>query len=213
MAILLVSVLLFCLLVVRLQLSRIMSREDGGVIPDSKWSFQNFFEIVAESIYGLAVANLGEHNAKKYYPLIGSLFLFVFSSNIIGLVPGFLPPTDNLNTTFALAIFVFLYYNWAGLRENGLGYLKHFWGPIWWLGPLMLIVEIASHIARPISLAIRLRTNIMADHIVLGVFSDLVPWLVPTIFYGMGVFVSFIQSLVFCLMTMVYINLSTAHDH
>jgi F-type H+-transporting ATPase subunit a len=118
-----------------------------------------------------------------------------------------------MNTTLALGIFVFLYYNYVGLRANGIGYLKHFLGPMLWLAPLMLIIELASHIFRPLSLALRLRGNIMGDHVVLSVFSGLVPYLLPVIFYGIGVFVAFIQAFVFVLMTMVYISLSTAHDH
>ncbi len=100
-----------------------------------------------------------------------------------------------------------------GLKVNGLAYLKHFLGPVLWLGPLMLIIEIASHVFRPLSLALRLRGNIMGDHVVLSIFSDLVPLVVPMIFYGLGIFVAFVQAFVFCLMTMVYISLSTAHDH
>ena len=94
-----------------------------------------------------------------------------------------------------------------------MGYLKHFLGPVLWLAPLLLVIEIATHVFRPISLALRLRGNIMGDHVVLGVFSNLVPYLLPVIFYGLGVFVAFVQAFVFCLMTMVYISLSTAHDH
>jgi F-type H+-transporting ATPase subunit a len=177
------------------------------------WTFKNFFEIIAESLFKLTENVIGHHDAPIYYPVVGTLFVFVFVSNLLGLIPGLLPPTDNLNTTLALGAFVFLYYNYAGLRAHGLAYLKHFMGPIVWLAPLMLIIEIVSHLFRPISLALRLRGNIMGDHIVLSVFSGLVPYLLPVVFYGLGVFVAFIQAFVFCLMTMVYISLSTSHDH
>jgi F-type H+-transporting ATPase subunit a len=113
----------------------------------------------------------------------------------------------------AIGVFAFFYYNYAGLKANGLSYLKHFLGPVLWLAPLMVVIEIASHVFRPLSLGLRLRGNIFADHIVAGAFSGLVPYLVPVIFYGLGVFVAFVQAFVFCLMTMVYISLSTAHDH
>jgi F-type H+-transporting ATPase subunit a len=168
---------------------------------------------LAEKLYGLTESVIGHHDAPLYFPVIGSLFVFIFTCNLIGLIPGLLPPTDNMNTTLALGIFVFLYYNYVGLRANGIGYLKHFLGPMLWLAPLMLIIELASHIFRPLSLALRLRGNIMGDHVVLSVFSGLVPYLLPVIFYGIGVFVAFIQAFVFVLMTMVYISLSTAHDH
>lgn len=200
-------------LVARAQLVRAMKTEEGALIPESKLTFRNFFEIIAEALYGLTESVMGPHDAPKFYPVIGTLFVFIFTSNIVGLIPGFLPPTSNLNTTLALGLFVFLYYNYAGLRENGLAYLKHFFGPVLLLGPLMLVIELASHVFRPLSLALRLRGNIDGDHVILGVFSDLVPYGIPVIFYGLGVFVAFIQAFVFCLMTMVYISLSTAHDH
>lgn len=197
----------------RLQLSAALKREDEGLIPDGKLTFRNAFEILAEKLYGLAINVMGKHGAEKYFPVIGALFIFIFVSNLIGMIPGLLPPTDNLNTTFALGLFVFIYYNYVGLRENGLAYLKHFAGPILWLAPLMLIVEIASHVFRPISLGLRLRGNIMGDHVVLGIFNDLVPYVIPAVFYGIGLFVALVQAFVFCLMTMVYISLSATHDH
>lgn len=195
------------------QLHTVMAKPDGGLIPEPKINFRNFFEIIAEKLYGLTTSVIGHHNAPKYFPIIGTLFLFIFASNIVGLIPGVLPSTEDLNTTLALGLFVFVYYNYVGLRENGLSYLKHFLGPVLFLAPLMLVIELASHLFRPLSLALRLRGNIMGDHVVLGVFSDLVPYLLPVVFYGIGVFVAFIQAFVFCLMTMVYISLSTAHDH
>lgn len=213
MALLIGAVLVFCTFVARTQLLRTMQTPDGALVPEDRLTFRNFFEIVAENLYKLTEMVLGHHDAPIYFPVIGTLFIFIFTANLIGLIPGFLPPTDNLNTTLALGTFVFAYYNYVGLKAHGIGYLKHFLGPILWLAPLMLIIELASHVFRPLSLALRLRGNIMGDHVVLGVFSSLVPYLLPVIFYGLGVFVAFIQAFVFCLMTMVYISLSTAHDH
>lgn len=213
MAVAVTILILITSLIARIQLAAALKREDEGLVPDEKLTFRNFFEIVAEKLYGLAENVMGKDGAEKYFPIVGALFLFIFVSNIVGLIPGLLPPTDNLNTTFALGAFVFLYYNYVGLRENGLSYLKHFAGPILWLAPLMLIVEIASHVFRPISLGLRLRGNIMGDHVVLGIFNDLIPPVLPAIFYGVGLFVALVQAFVFCLMTMVYISLSASHDH
>ena len=196
-----------------LQLKKRMQDMDTALVPEPKLTYRNFFEIIAEKLYGLTEQTLGKHDAPLYFPLIGTLFVFIFASNILGLIPGFLPPTDNLNTTLAMSSFVFLYYNYKGIQANGLGYLKHFMGPVWWLAPLMFAIELISHLIRPISLAFRLRWNITGDHIVMGVFSDLVPLLVPVGFLGLGLFVSLIQAFVFCMMTMVYISLATAHDH
>ena len=213
MAIFVALTLVLTTLVARAQLMVVMRGSDGGLVPESKLTFRNFFEIMAESLYKITESVIGHHDAPTYFPVVGTLFVFIFFSNLLGLIPGVLPPTDNLNTTLALGVFVFIFYNFAGLRANGIGYLKHFLGPMLWLAPLMLIIEIASHIFRPLSLALRLRGNIMGDHVVLHVFSGLVPVLLPVIFYGLGVFVAFIQAFVFCLMTMVYISLSTALDH
>jgi F-type H+-transporting ATPase subunit a len=214
MAILVGAFLIGTTSVARLQLSRAVKREDRGLVPESKLTYRNFFEIIAESLYSLTESVIGHHDAPVYFPLIGSLFIFILTCNLMGLIPGLLPPTENLNTTLALGVFVFFYYNIAGIRAQGIvSYLKHFMGPVLFLAPLMFVIEVISHLFRPLSLALRLRGNIMGDHIVLGVFSGLVPYLLPVVFYGLGVFVAFIQAFVFSLMTMVYISLSTAHDH
>jgi F-type H+-transporting ATPase subunit a len=214
MTVIISVMLILTTFIASLQLKKAMrATQDGALIPESKMTFRNFFEIIAESLYGFVEGVIGHHEAAIYFPVIGTLFVFIFTCNLIGLVPGLLPPTDNLNTTLALGVFVFFYYNFAGLKAHGIGYLKHFAGPVLWLAPLMVVIELMSHIFRPVSLALRLRGNIMGDHIVLGVFSSLVPYLLPVIFYGLGVFVAFIQAFVFCLMTMAYISLSTAHDH
>jgi F-type H+-transporting ATPase subunit a len=199
--------------IARIQVTKAMNTADGGLIPDETLTYRNFFEILTEKLYEFTEMGVGSHDAPKYFPMVGSIFWFIFVSNLIGLIPIFQPSTINMNTSLALGAFVFLYYNWLGFKENGLGYLKHFLGPVWWLAPLLLAIEIISHVVRPISLALRLRGNIMADHIVLGAFSGLVPYLVPIAFYGLGVFVAFMQAFVFSLMTMVYISMSTSHEH
>jgi F-type H+-transporting ATPase subunit a len=214
MTIIICSLVLIAALIARAQLATALKREDEGLIPDAKHSFRNTFEILAEKLYALAEDVMGKESAKRYFTIVGTLFVFIFASNFVGLIPGLLPPTDNLNTTMSLGIFVFLFYNYVGVREGGLAYFKHFAGPVLWLAPLMLVVEIASHVFRPISLGLRLRGNIMGDHITLGIFNNLTPYLVPVIFYGIGLFVSLVQAFVFCLMTMVYIKLSaTTHEH
>jgi F-type H+-transporting ATPase subunit a len=212
MAVIVSVLVLVSAIIARMQLSSALKREDEAMLPDSTLTFRNAFEIIAEKIYGLSENVMGKENTKKYFTIVAALFVFIFASNFVGLIPGLLPPTDNVNTTFALGIFVFIFYNYVGIREGGLGYLKHFLGPILWLSPLMLIVELASHIFRPISLGLRLRGNIMGDHIVLGIFNQLTPYLVPMIFYGIGLFVALVQAFVFCLMTMVYISLSATHE-
>lgn len=191
------------------------SSVEGAVVPDKGVTFRNIFEFVGEFIYNLCKNILGEAQTKKYYAVIVLFFMTIFANNLIGLVPGFLPPTDNFNTTFALGLFVFVYYNWQGVRTQGIvGHIKHFMGPVWYLAPLMLVLELISHGVRPISLGLRLKGNMEGDHLVLSIFSDLVPYIVPIPFYAIGIFVCFMQAFVFTLLTMVYISLATeTHDH
>lgn len=187
----------------------------NAVIPDKGVTFRNIVEAFGEFIYGLCRSTMGETEAKKYFSCIATLFTFIFISNLIGLIPGFLPPTDNINTTLALGVFVFIYYNFHGIKEQGLvGHIKHFMGPVWYLAFLILPIEIISHAVRPISLALRLRGNMFGDHLVLSIFSGMLPYIVPIAFLILGLFVCFIQAFVFSLLTMVYISLATAHhDH
>ncbi|MBY0516055.1 MAG: F0F1 ATP synthase subunit A [Bacteriovoracaceae bacterium] len=184
-------------------------------IPDRGISFRNLVEALGQFVYNLARNIMGEEQAKRYYIVIVLLFSFIFINNVIGLIPGFLPPTDNFNTTLALGIFVFLYYNYQGIKEQGIvGHIKHFMGPVWYLAILIFPIELISHAVRPLSLGLRLKGNMEGDHLVLSIFSNLVPYIVPIPFYVIGLFVCFMQAFVFTLLTMVYISLATAHhDH
>jgi F-type H+-transporting ATPase subunit a len=208
-----ILVLVFATSIALIQLQKARKRADRGLIPDGTLTVKNFFELICERLYNFSEGVMGKHNTKIHFPLIGTLFVYILTSNIIGLLPGFSASTGDLNTTLALGFVVFLYYNAVGLRENGMGHLKHLMGPVWWLAPLMFPLEFISHCIRPIALGFRLRGNIMGDHVVMSIFSDLVPWIVPSVFYGFGIFVALVQAFVFCLLTMIYISLTTAHDH
>ncbi len=194
-----------------------VARVSNTIIPDKGVTFRNLVEAYGQFIYNQCKAVIGEDEAHKYFPFIATLFLFIFTSNIIGLVPGFLPPTEFLSTTFALGTVAFVYYNLKGCKELGVkNYLAHFAGPIWYMAVLIFPIEILSNFIRPVSLALRLRGNMYGDHIVLSVFSDLAPGglIIPVIFLFMGLLVSAIQAFVFTSLTMVYISLATAHhDH
>lgn len=188
---------------------------ESALVPDKNVSFRNIFEFVGGFIYDLTKGIMGDKMAKKYYSVIILIFLTIFLNNLIGLVPGFLPPTDNFNTTLAMGIFVFIYYNWQGIRTQGfVGHIKHFMGPVWYMAPLIFIIELISHAVRPVSLGLRLKGNMEGDHLVLSIFSELIPYIVPIPFYILGIFVCFMQAFVFTLLTIVYINLATeSHDH
>ncbi len=188
-----------------------LRKAEARLVPESKGSLANIMEVAVEKLLGLMEDIVGK-DAPKYFPLIGTLFIFIFLNNLLSVVPGFLPPTDNINTTLACGLTTFLYYNYVGFKENGVGYLKHFMGPIIWLGPLMLVIEVIGHLVRPVSLGLRLFGNITGDHLVLGIFSDLVPLVVPVVFLGLGTFVSFIQAFVFSLLSLIYVGLAVEHE-
>jgi F-type H+-transporting ATPase subunit a len=183
-----------------------------ALVPPPRMNLRNFFELFCEGILSLMEGVMGRKNAVKYMPFIGSLAFFIFFSNLLALIPGFVPATDTLKTNLALALLVFLATHYFGVREHGLKYFKHFLGPIWWLAPLMLPIELISHIARPMSLAMRLMGNMASDHKVLATFTMLVPILVPIPFYFLGLLVVTVQTLVFCLLSMVYISMAVAHE-
>lgn len=182
------------------------------VVPDEGFSARNIGEVVTEFITNLSESVIG-HDGPKYVPLFGSLFVFILGSNLMGLIPGFTPPTDNFNVTLALGVVAFVAYNYYGVQAHGIAYLKQFMGPLLLLAPLMIVVELFSHLFRPASLAIRLYGNMFADHLLLGIFTDLTKLVIPVIFYLLGTFVSLVQALVFTLLTMVYVGLAISHDH
>jgi F-type H+-transporting ATPase subunit a len=198
--------------------AQLAQASDGGVVPPPQFSARNFIEVISEALYGQLKALCGSEG-RRFFPVVGALGLFIFFSNVLGLIPGFVPPTDNLNTTLACGLFVFLYYNYHGLRVNGFGHIVHMMNPMgnkvgWFLAPLMFPIELVGHVARPLSLSLRLMGNMMGDHAVLGIFVSIFPLLLPLPFFILGFMVCIIQTVVFCLLSMVYLSLSVAHaDH
>jgi F-type H+-transporting ATPase subunit a len=173
---------------------------------------QNFMEVVVGGIENMLVDTMGEHG-KPFFPLIATLALFILISNLIGLVPGFFPPTANINTTAACAVIVFITTHIVGVKSHGAGYIKHFLGPIAWLAPMMFFIEVIGHFSRVISLTLRLFGNMNGHELVLIIFFGLAPFLVPLPMMLMGVLVSFIQAFVFMLLAMIYIQGSLEHAH
>ncbi len=182
--------------------------KEEALIPSPRFSIRNIFELISEMILGFLKDIIG-HRAREFLPLIGTLGFFILFSNLLGLVPGFLPPTDNLNTTVACALVVFVATHYYGIRAHGFRYIKHFFGPIPWLAPFMLIIEIISHLARVLSLSMRLFGNIMADHMLLTLTlaaPSVLVLLLPPISMFLGVFVSIVQTFIFVLLSTVYIS-------
>jgi len=166
--------------------------------------FQNVMEVVVEGIDTFLTDTMGPEG-RKFFPLIATLGIYILTSNLLGLIPGFESPTANLNTTVSLAVVVFAMTHIVGVRVHGIKYLKQFMGPVWWLTPLMLPIELISHLSRPLSLSVRLFGNIMGEDIVLAVVLLLVPLLVPLPVIVLMIFTSCIQTVVFMLLTMMYI--------
>jgi F-type H+-transporting ATPase subunit a len=187
--------------------------EDKGLVPPRKMTLRNAFEYMAEVVYGMVEGAMGEKHAAKFFPLIGALWFFILTSNLIGLIPGFIAPTDTLKTNVGIALMVFVLTHYYGVKEHGLAYFKHFLGPSIWLAPLMLPIELVSHVARPLSLSVRLMGNMMADHKVVFSFFALIPLIVPLPFMLLGLLVCLIQALVFTTLTMVYISMAIEHEH
>ena len=152
-------------------------------------------------------------DAKRFLPLIGGTAFFILFNNLLGLIPGFDGATANINTTLAPALVIFVATHIVGVRTHGAGYIKQFLGPVWWLSPLMLPIELISHFARILSLSVRLFGNMMGDHKVLAIFLGLVALGVPVIFMGMGIFIALVQTFVFTLLSILYITFALEEAH
>ena len=180
--------------------------------PDGHFGVKGFFEVFVEGIQTLSDSVVGP-KGREMVPFFCFLFLFIWVQNLLGLFPGFLPATENVNTTLALGVFTFFTYNYWGFRKLGAGYLKQFLGPVLFMAPLFIFIEILSHIFRALSLGLRLFGNIKGDHVVIGIFLDLIPFFVPIIFYFLGLFVCTLQAFVFTILSMVYVSLAISPDH
>ncbi len=190
---------------------RQLAAADDVAVPDDSLTCRNMAELLTQGISDMAEGVLGDR-AQKYVHLYGSFFLFILIANLSGLLPGFSPPTSNFNVTLALGALSFVAYNFYAFQEQGLAYLKHFVGPIWWLGILMVPLELIDNLVRPFSLSLRLFGNMTGDHVVLEIFTDLTKVVIPVVFYALGAFVSLVQAFVFTLLSMVYVSLAVAHD-
>ncbi|OFZ26261.1 MAG: ATP synthase F0 subunit A [Bdellovibrionales bacterium RIFOXYB1_FULL_37_110] len=206
--------IVLCILIVGLWYRISLIASPNSINPDKKISIRSMMDMYGKFIFSQALLVMGEEKAKQCFSFVSIIFLIIFFSNLIGLIPGIMPPTEHMSTTLALGVFSFVFYNLKGVRAHGiLNYLKHFAGPLWYMSFLIFPIELVSHLFRPITLSLRLRGNIMGDHLVLTTFYDLVPVGVPIIFLFFGLMVSFIQAYVFTTLSMVYISLATKHDH
>ncbi len=179
---------------------------------DRPGALQHIFEMIHNFVGGEAESQVG-HEGHKFVPYFGTIFIFILTSNLIGIIPAFESPTMNAPVTCGCALATFFYYHLMGIQANGFAYIKHFLGPMWWLAPLMFPIEVVSHLARPLSLTVRLYANMFAGEQVTMVFLKMTFFLVPVVFMGLHVFVGLVQAYIFMLLTMVYVGAAVAHEH
>lgn len=179
---------------------------------------QNFLEVFADFLLNLARSNIGHHWGDKFYPLIGTIFLYILTCNFMGLIPGFEAPTSNINMTASMAVPVFLIYQFYGIKVHGIKYLNHFLGPIRsiYALPLMIMmffIEIIGHLVRPVTLSVRLFGNMMAKHTLMIILGILTPAFIPIAILGLGVLVSVVQAFVFTLLATLYLAGAVEEAH
>jgi F-type H+-transporting ATPase subunit a len=201
MEILVLGVLVLLFLAVRSRLS-----------VESPGPLQHIFEGIHGFVQGQSNEVIG-HHSEGFTPFLTALFLFILFCNLIGLVPSFESPTATPSVPLGCAVSCFVYYNVQGIKRHGAGYIKQFMGPFWWLAWLMLPIEMISHLARMLSLTVRLFANMFAGDMVTLVFFSLVPIGIPVVFLGLHIFVSLLQAYIFMLLEMVYLAGAVAAEH
>jgi F-type H+-transporting ATPase subunit a len=201
------ELLVFVVLVLFFLAARMsLSVEKPGVLQHAVEWVNGFVSDQSEEMIG--------HGYEAYTSYLVTLGIFILTANLLGLVPGFEAPTAIPSVPLGLALVTWIFYHLHGLRKNGfIGYLKHFMGPVWWIAPLLFVIEIFSHLARIMSLTIRLYANMFAGDMVTLVFFSLVPLGIPVVFMGLHIFVSLIQTYIFVLLATVYLAEATAHEH
>ena len=174
---------------------------------------QNLFEVIVSGIEEFMVETVGEEG-RWLFPLAATIFLYIFIGNLIGIIPGFFPPTANLNTTASCAIVVVVFTHVIGIKYHGAKYIKHFMGPVWWMAPLIFVIEIIGHLARILSLSFRLFGNMMGHEIVLAILFGLAgAFFAPLPIMALGIFVAFVQGFVFFLLSIIYFSGAMEHAH
>lgn len=187
------------------------SARGSSVVPTEAPSSFGLLDMFVEAFTGFHDSVLGVEN-RKHIPFTGTLFLFIFFANLLGLIPGLAAITTTIWVNVGMSLIVFVYFNYQGVKAHGAwGYLKHFFGPMIYIAPLFFFIEIISTLLRILTLNLRLYWNITADHVVLEVFTEITPYVIPVAFYLFGTFVAFMQAFVFTMLTMVYILLATVH--
>lgn len=200
------------LVVMALMVRAKLGNLDDAVIPEDHLTLRTFFEVFLEYFYDLAKSVMDEERAKRYYPVIGTSALFVFGCNVLALLPVNPVATSSLSVTLGCALVVFVLFNAYGLMANGWDYVKHLAGPSLILAPLIFPIEVISLCVRPITLAVRLMLNMSVDHLIFLIFLGLCPLIVPIPVQFLGIVIVVVQTLVFTLLTTIYIGMATEHE-
>lgn len=179
---------------------------------DAPRAWQSLTEVSWTAVGQQGDEVMGHHGGQRFIAFLFTLTLFILLSNLIGLVPGFLAPTADIVVTLGLALIVFVLYHSVGIRKHGFGYVKQFLGPVWWLAPLMIVIEVAGHLARVLSLSVRLYANMLAGDLIIGVFVALLP-ITGLIFMGLHLFVALLQTYIFVVLAMAYLGGALAEAH
>lgn len=199
---------------------KLKNRLDQYIVPNKKFSFVGLVDLFVEGIYGIVEGVMGPKQTKQFFPIIASFFVFILVSNFLGLTPMGSSPSSSINTTLGLSLVVFLYYNFVGMRSHGvIGWFKHFGMGLEKLGlfgvlilfPAMFVIELFSHVVRPISLSLRLFVNMNVDHMVVGAFHGLFAWLTTVPLLLFGIVICTIQAFVFTVLTAVYVQMASEH--
>lgn len=186
----------------------------GTNLPPKSFGAAAFFDILMEMLLNLMTSMMPRDKALRFLPVVTAAAVFILLSNLLGLVPGLVPPTQSLNTTLALGATAFIYFTYQGIRTQGLlGFFKHFMGPMLALAPLMFVVEMIAYCVRPLSLALRLMGNMFGDHQVLFIFMSFGIPLIPLPLMALGLMVCLVQTVVFSLLFIVYLSLATEEHH
>ena len=201
MELLVFAILIVFFLIVRARLS-----------VDKPGGMQHVVEILQDYMNGQAEQVIG-HGYERFVPYVMALGYFILLANLLGLVPGFESPTANPSVPLGCALCTWVYYQFHGIRQHGVHYIKQFLGPVWWLIPLMFVIEIISHLARILSLTVRLFANMFAGDMITLAFFSLAPLLIPVVFLGLHLGVSLVQTFIFVMLTMVYLGMAVGEEH
>ena len=198
----------------RLSLQSTFAKEENSkFFAEQRFSVRTFFELYVDAIKGLSDSMVGHKNTKQFFWLFGGLFLYILSNNLLGLLPGAVSPSQNISSNLAMGLVVVVFFTYIGFQRQGFGFIKHMAGPVWYMAPLIFVIEMFStFIVRPASLSLRLAGNLSGDHAVLGIAYQFAEYILPTVALALGTFVSFVQAFVFTLLTIIYVVFSLEHD-